>query len=47
MGRYRKWLAATGCLSTASHISSDDMLKEASGKRPGPAGIEERFWKID
>jgi hypothetical protein len=27
--------------------NGDDMLKEASGKRPGPAGIEERFWKID
>jgi hypothetical protein len=47
MGRYRKWLAATGCLSTASYIGSDDMLKVASGERRGPAGIEERFWKID
>jgi hypothetical protein len=28
-------------------LFSDDMLKEASGGRPEPARIEEKFWKID
>jgi len=28
-------------------LFSDDMLEEVSGKAPGPARIEGKFWKID